>query len=190
MSERHNQLSDNDLILAAGSGDREAFAILVERHYRAVIQFVHRFLGSTDQNLAEDIAQETFLGAWKSAPSFRPQAKVLTWLMRITINRCLSYRRSSRLRKTAALNGNGIADPIEPSATPDALAMNYEQAQQVRDAVLDLPSKQHTAVILRYFYGFSYSDIAQVLGISVSAVESVLFRAREKLRGQLRGTKN
>ena len=72
---------DNDLMLAAGQGDRSAFGILVERHHRAIVQFAYRFLATPDRNAAEDLAQDVFLAAWKAAPVFRSRAKVLTWLL-------------------------------------------------------------------------------------------------------------
>ena len=93
---------DEDLMVSAGRGDHEAFGALVERHHRAVVQFVYRYLGDVGRDDAEDVAQDVFLGAFRAAPAFRPRAKVQTWLLRIARNTCLNYRRSQRLRRTTS----------------------------------------------------------------------------------------
>jgi len=170
-------------MLAAAQGDREAFGILVERHHCAIVQFVHRFLGIAGREAAEDLAQDVFLAAWKAAPSFRPQAKVLTWLLRITTNVCLNYRRSSRLRVAVSLGAEGAGETSGPDVDrPDARAIDRERAETVRRAVAGLPAGQRAAILLRHFLELSYVEIADVLGTSVSAVESLLFRARLTLR--------
>ena len=76
--------SDEDLMLAAGRGDRAAFGVLVERHYRGMVHFAQRFLGDIARETAEDLVQDVFLKAWKTSRTFKPRAAVRTWLMRIT----------------------------------------------------------------------------------------------------------
>jgi len=188
---------DEQLMLAAAQGDREAFGRLVERHHSGVLCFVHRFLGTVDSHTAEDLAQDVFLAAWKAARSFRPRAKVLTWLLRITTNICLNYRRRSRLRTTVSLTTQGPLSSHEAAASPhlaterpDAREIAREQAEMVSKAIARLPEKQRTAILLRHFHGLTYAEIADVLGTSVSAVESLLFRARQSLRKDLGATKN
>jgi RNA polymerase sigma-70 factor (ECF subfamily) len=179
---------DNDLMLAAGQGDRCAFGILVERYYRAIVQFAYRFLGTPDRDAAEDLAQDVFLAAWKAAPAFRPRAGagVLTWLLRITTNICLNYRRDSRLRKAASLDGDGMPPPPGPGTDcPVTQAIACEWAEKVRMAIANLPPNQRAATLLRHFQGLSYSEIADVLDTSVSAVESLLVRARRTLHATL-----
>lgn len=178
---------DEDLLVAAGRGDQRAFGTLVERHHRAVVQFVYRFLGDVDRDTAEDLAQDVFLGAWKTAASFQPRAKVITWLLRIARNACLNHRRSRRLRRTTSLDGNETTEkPLPQPGAAQALA--DEWAVDVRRAVAGLPPNQRAAVVLRHFHDLSYTDIADVLEVSVSAVESLLFRARRTLRGTLATT--
>ena len=177
---------DNDLMLAAGQGDRSAFGILVERHHRAIVQFAYRFLATPDRGVAEDLAQDVFLAAWKAAPAFRRRAGVLTWLLRITTNICINYRRDSRLRKAAALDGDGVPPSPGPNTDcPETQAIAHERAGKVRMAIADLPPNQLAATLLRHFQGLSYSEIADVLDTSVSAVESLLFRARRTLHATL-----
>ena len=184
-----SQRSDEDLMVAAGRGDRQAFTALVGRHHRAVIHFVYRFLGDVDRATAEDLAQDVFLKAWKSAGGYRPRAKVLTWFLQITRNTSLNYRRSHRLRRRLPLDeSDGHTDAAAESA--DAGLASGERARRVRAAITDLPHKQRAAIILRHYHELAYSDIAEILGVSVSAVESLLFRARESLRSILTPREN
>jgi RNA polymerase sigma-70 factor (ECF subfamily) len=183
-TESENAMSDRPderLLLDAGHGDQRAFGVLVERHHRAIIQFAHRFLGTIGRDVAEDLAQEVFLSAWKSAATFKPRAKVSTWLFRIATNACLNYRRHSHLRRAASLEGDHEAEVSGPADRP----ADRERANLVRQAVADLPANQRAAIVLRHFHDFSYVEIAEVLETSVSAVESLLFRARRGLRATL-----
>ncbi len=168
-------------MLAAGRGDRSAFGTLVERHHSALYQFIYRFLGGLDRQTAEDLAQDTFLRAWQAAPSYEPRAKVLTWLLRIATNTCLNYRRRSRLRRTLAL---GAADGMAAQRSDTASSAD-EQHPRLQSAIGELPASQRAAIVLRHFHEFSYAEIADVLDTSVSAVESLLFRARVGLREHL-----
>lgn len=182
---------DEDLMVSAGRGDQDAFGALVERHHRAVVQFVYRYLGDVGRDDAEDVAQDVFLGAFKAAPSFRPRAKVLTWLLRIARNACLNYRRARRLRRTTPLDEAGsAATTIQPSDAAEAHAAAQEEVLRLRRAVADLPLRQRAAVILRHFHDLAYSDIADVLEVSVPSVESLLFRARRTLRSSLAAAGN
>jgi len=177
---------DEELMLAAGHGDRGAFGILVERHHYAIVQFAYRFLATPDRDTAEDLAQEVFLAAWKAAPTFRPKAKVLTWLLRINTNICINYLRDSRLRKVASLDDGGIPQPPGPDTDcPETQIIGWEQAEKVRIAIADLPPNQRAAMLLRHFQELSYAEIADILDTSVSAVESLLFRARRTLHANL-----
>ena len=179
-------MNDEELMLAAGRGDRDSFAILVERHHRAVVRFVQPFLGVADREAAEDLAQDVFLAAWKAAPSFRVRAKVLTCLLRITTNVCLNYQRGARLRRTISFRENDAADRSDAEAErPDAVAMTRERAGTITGAVASLPANQCAAIVLRHFHELSYAEIADVLDVSVSAVESLLFRARRVLSTSL-----
>lgn len=183
--------SDDILLLAAGRGDREAFGVLVERHYRAIVRFNHRFLATADRGTAEDLAQQAFLGAWRYAPTFQPRAKVVTWLFRIATNTCLNYRRSEQLRTTvpqdlreSSARGEGLVDPA------DVAAETSERSQQVRAAIAGLPPHHRAAIVLRYFHEFSYAEIAEIMQTSPSAVDSLLHRAREALRARLGSKKS
>lgn len=179
------QRSDEELLLAAGQGDRQAFGQVVERHHRGVVQFIHRLLGTVDRDQAEDLAQDVFLRAWKGAQTYRPKAKCSTWLLQIARNTSLNHQRAQRHRRTRPLDEHD-----SPEYTPDhddrSEAEGRDRIHNTRMAIASLPEKQRAAVILRHFHDFSYSDIAAVLGLSVSAVETVLFRARKALRIHLK----
>jgi RNA polymerase sigma-70 factor (ECF subfamily) len=173
---------DQELMSAAGRGDRDAFGVLVRRYHRSVMQFACRFLGISDRSTAEDLAQEVFLAAWRAAPSFRPRAgvRVFSWLLRITTNICLNHRRSVALRTTAPIGADG--EPCTPAhGQPEAVVAIDERARQVRAAIAQLPPAQRTAILLREFHDLSYAEIAEVIDTSVSAVESLLVRARRNL---------
>ena len=142
--------TDEELLSAAGRGDRGAFGELVERHHRAVVHFVHRFIGSGDRGTVEDLAQDVFLNAWKAARSFSPRAKVLTWLLHIAKNTCLNYQRRQRLRRTAPLDEDEIPGGLGRSTEAGELqVVADEQAARIRTALAELPA----FVGYRQFYG-------------------------------------
>jgi RNA polymerase sigma-70 factor (ECF subfamily) len=176
---------DEQLIAAAGQGDTEAFRALVERHHAGVIRFVQRFLGTREREAAEDIAQEVFLAAWKAAPRFRPRARVLTWLLRISANASLTHRRAAARRKTQSLDAAAETPSSATDDDPAAAALRGERADELAAAVDALPDKQRAAIILRHYHDLSYSEIAETLETSVSAVETLLFRARGSLGRRL-----
>ena len=112
--------SQENLIRRCQAGQTEAFGELVQRHHRAIVHYVHRFLGISDRATAEDIAQDVFLAAWKAAPAFTPRAAALTWLLRITINICLNHSRSRRRKPTVPLIGEPVsADKSRRTPNPD-----------------------------------------------------------------------
>ena len=183
--------SDEELMSAAGRGDRDAFGILVARHDRAVMRLVCGLLAIADRNTGEDLTQEVFLAAWRAAPRFRSRTgvRVLSWLLRIATNTCFNYRRSGRLRIAVPIGVHN--DPhVGAHAEPDAVIVADERARQVRAAIAELPPAQRAAILLREFHGLSYAEIGDVLDTSVSAVESLLVRARRTLSVVLADSEN
>jgi len=180
--EARNEIS---LLIQAGHGDRQAFGALVEMHHRAVIHFVHRFLGIYDSATAEDIAQDVFLAAWKAAPSFTPRASVCTWLLRITTNKCLNHQRAKRRKPTIPLLAGMEPTGANRENKADDSTNQAEFSAEMRQAVASLKPKQRAAVILRYAHDLSHAEIAEVLQTSAPAVKSLLFRAHNHLRKQL-----
>jgi len=181
------QRSDEELMHAAGQGARAAFGVLVERHGVTVVRFVRRFLGDIERDTAEDLAQDVFLKAWKAAATFTPQAKVLTWLLRITTNTCLNHRRRQRLRRLIFVGNDPMSDVAARASRPADDQEAGERERSVQTALAALPVNQRAAIVLRHYHDFSYSQIAEVLELSVPAVESLIFRARRRLEKALRG---
>ena len=174
-----------DLMLAAGRGDRAAFGLLVERYYRAIVHFAQRFLGDIGRETAEDLAQDVFLKAWKTSRTYQPRATVQTWLMRIATNTCLDHRRRGRLRRTLSLGSESVPDLPAGDSGPARASAAREGTDPVQLAIVQLPFKQRASIVLRHYHEFSYAQIAEVLDVSVPAVESLLFRARANLRAKL-----
>ena len=181
-------LGDVELMRLAGRGDERAFEDLVERHQNLVIGTVAKMLGGVEG--AEDIAQQVFVRVWQSAPRYRPEAKFTTWLL--TIVRNLVFNESRRRRRGFLQpfeNDDGSVPDFCDTTARDAAAQldERELGEAIDAAIAALPEAQRLAIILRRFEGMPYEDIAGVLKISVSAVKSLLFRAREELRQRLKG---
>lgn len=172
-----------------GAGDHEAFRQLVERHQNAVVGTVAKMLGNPSES--EDIAQQVFLRIWRNAKRYRPDAKFTTYLYTITRNLVFNEtRRKSRKKEVSAdereENSNLLLE-ANPDRQPDAQLLHAELQGAVDAAIASLPEAQRMAVVLRRYEQLSYEEIAAVLGLSVSAVKSLLFRARTSLREALSG---
>lgn len=180
---------DFALMVRVGAGDHEAFRKLVERHQNAVIGTVAKMLGNASE--AEDIAQQVFLRIWRNAKRYRPDAKFTTYLYTITRNLVFNEtRRKSRKKEVSSdereENSNQLIE-ASPDRQPDAELLQAELQTAVDAAIASLPEAQRMAVVLRRYEQLSYEEIADVLNLSVSAVKSLLFRARTSLREALSG---
>jgi RNA polymerase sigma-70 factor (ECF subfamily) len=186
--------SDVALMQRIRDGDEEAFRELVERHQRAVINVIYRSIGDAWE--AEDLAQRVFVQVYRSAPRYKPTAKFTTWLFTIVHNAVMNERRRRARHATESLEA--LAQPENPAeagvqvadssaADPAHEAAHRELQERVQKAVGRLPDQQRTAVILCRYEGLSYEEIARVLQCSVSAVKSLLHRARLTLKDELRG---
>ena len=175
----HQQPSDTELMARLARGDVSAIGELAHRHQGRVLELAFRTLGHWD--LAEDIAQETFLRVYRAAKTYQPQAKFTTWLYRIVVNLCLDEQRR---RAKAAVPLEAVApDGLPaPEANP---AEKKELAASVRAAIQELPERQRLAVVLHRYDGLSHTEISEVTGWSESAVESLLVRAYANLREKL-----
>jgi len=175
------------LMERVGKGDHSAFRSLVERHQDAVVGTVAKMLGNYSE--AEDIAQQVFLRLWKHAKHYRPDAKFTTYLFTITRNLVFneSRRRSRRkeVSSDAREENSNLTVQASPDCQPDAAILQAELQIKVDQAIAALPEVQRMAVVLRQYEQLSYEEIAEVLNLSVSAVKSLLFRARTTLRESL-----
>jgi RNA polymerase sigma-70 factor (ECF subfamily) len=175
---------DRDLMKKVAAGDHIAFRDLVERHQKLVVGMVVRMIGAAD---AEDISQQVFLNVWKSAPRWRPEAKALTWILtiakRLVFNETRRRSRSRIVRQTES-DEKTLEFP-DQAPSPDQSLRDAELHAAVEKAMAALGEKERMAVILRRHEGMPYDEIATILGMSVPAVKSLLFRARTSLRQQL-----
>lgn len=175
-------------MLRVKAGDMGAFEQLVERHQHSVVGTVAHMLGNGAE--AEDIAQHVFVRVWKSAARYEPRAKFTTWLMTITRNLVFNEMRRRQRAHLIPLEPadddqlqSQYADKDTPA--PDGELLKAEMAQAVESAIASLPEKHRLAIVLRRYEDMSYEDIAVVLKTSVSAVKSLLFRARADLKDKL-----
>ena len=180
---------DVELMARAGEGDHEAFRRLVERHQHSVVGTVAKMLGNPSE--AEDIAQQVFLRLWRHAKRYRPEAKFTTYLFTITRNLVFNEtRRLSRRKEVSAdereENSHTLIE-ADPVRQPDNELLQDELRREVDKAIAVLPDARRLAVVLRRYEQMPYEEIAVVLGLSVSAVKSLLFRARTTLKDLLKG---
>jgi RNA polymerase sigma-70 factor (ECF subfamily) len=180
---------DFALMERVGAGDHAAFRQLVERHQNAVIGTVTKMLGNSSDS--EDISQQVFLRIWRNAKRYRPDAKFTTYLFTITRNLVFNETRRRGRKKEVSSdereeNSNQSIE-ASPHHRPDSSLLQAELQHAVDEAIASLPDIQRMAVVLRRYDQLSYEEIAVVLKLSVSAVKSLLFRARTTLRESLSG---
>ena len=174
---------------AVAAGDEAAFEQLIARHSSVVLNTIRRFVGDTGR--AEELTQEVFLRVWRAAPRYEPTAAFRTWLF--TIVRRLCWNELRRVGREVSIDEElgegpspgGIARLASEEPLPEDRLLSAERATVVRAAIQDLPPAQRMAVICRRYEELSYEEIAQALGTTVSAVKSLLVRARRTLAKRL-----
>ena len=172
-------LEDAELLARFAKGDRAAAQVLTARLAPVVYTQAFRMLG--DRAEAEDITQDSLLRLWHAAPDWQAgQAKVTTWLYRVTSNLCIDKMRKSKRHSSGDV-------PEMPDNGPDMerRLQDRARAQALRAALRDLPNRQKQAMILRHLEGLSNPDVAQIMQISVEAVESLMSRGKRSLANAL-----
>jgi RNA polymerase sigma-70 factor, ECF subfamily len=184
-------VSSEDLMGRIAKGDADAFEILVNRHQASVLNLIYHFIG--DRTQAKDLAQEVFIRVWQAAKTYEPEAKFTTWLYRITANLCSNELKSARrrrwfqFRRSNEDNEGNIEETFsDGSPTAEDLLLEKERSRQISDALQSLPDNQRMALVLKRYDDLSYAEIAQIIGCSVSAVESLLVRAKRTLQEKLK----
>lgn len=170
--------------------DHQAFRWLVDSYQTRVINLANAYLHSLQE--AEDIAQDVFIEVFNSIHKFRGSSTISTWIYRITVNKSLN-RRKKLIRMSffgtgilSADNNESQIAPVAPdTASPDHGIRNEEDKKALHKAIDKLPAQQKTAFILNKYELLSYKEIAEVMNVSMSAVESLLFRAKSNLRKHL-----
>jgi RNA polymerase sigma-70 factor (ECF subfamily) len=179
-------------MLRVREGDRAAFAELVERYKQPVINLIARTIN--DPTEAEDLAQNAFVQAYKSAHRYEVTAKFSTWLFTIARNLALNEIRRRSRHPADSLDetfqdddDHAIRQPVDRrSSGPTEDLLRGELEAKVEEAVGALPEKQRTALLLCREEEMSYEDIAKVIGCTLSATKSLIHRARETLKAQLK----
>lgn len=184
---------DADLILVerVRNGDKRAFELLVEKYRRKIGRLLSRMVRDPEE--VEDIAQETFIKAYRALPQFRGEAAFYTWLYRIAVNTAKNYLAA---RNRNMLTVSDVAGEEEEGGeerytapdidTPEAQLLSKQIAYAVNEAVEALPEELRTAITLREIEGMSYEDIANFMGCPIGTVRSRIFRAREAIAAKLR----
>ncbi len=180
MGERED---DDGLLARIGSGDRDAFGRLMDRHADRVFALARAMLGSAAD--AEDVTQDVFVTVWRRAEDWRPGgARFSTWLYRVTVNQSLNHKNRVAARHAPL---DQAAEQQDPAPAADDQLDADRRRQRVNAAVADLPESQRTAVTLTYTTGLSNAEAAAAMAISVKALEALLVRARRTLRETLGG---
>jgi RNA polymerase sigma-70 factor (ECF subfamily) len=179
------QLTDSELVRKIRGGDEAAFRELVSRHADGLYRMAYSVMGSATD--AEDVLQETFLGAFNRLSAFEGRSSVKTWLVRILLNHASKFRRSRKVRRT-----DPLPEQLGPAAGSERYAANSPAAAvQSRidvQQMLDTLSPEHREVIvLRELQQMSYEEIAETLRVPRGTVESRLHRARQELKRRFGG---
>ncbi|HEY6372466.1 MAG TPA: sigma-70 family RNA polymerase sigma factor [Candidatus Sulfotelmatobacter sp.] len=184
--------SDAEIMLRAKAGDQSAFDYLVQKYRRPMVSFMYRM--ARNSAAAEDLAQEVFLRVYRSRASYEASAKFTTWLYRIATNLAVNHARDTRHERPEVQvsldeqhedTGTTLELP-DGNLTAEQAMVRRERMLAIRSKVEALPEQQRLAVIMHKYQQMDYKQIAEVLKKSESATKSLLFRAYETLREQLK----
>lgn len=188
MSERE---TDQKLVERAQNGEKYAFDILVEKYQRKLGRLLSRFI--RDSAEVEDVAQETFIKAYRALPSFRGDSAFYTWLYRIGVNTAKNHlvalgRRAPTSTEFDADEAENFdaGDQLRDINTPESLLQSKQVGETVNAAMDALPEELRTAIVLREIEGLSYEEIAETMNCPIGTVRSRIFRAREAVATRLR----
>ncbi len=185
-------LTDADVMLRVKAGDQSAFEYLVEKYRRPMVNFMYRM--AHNSAAAEDLAQEVFLRVYRSREGYEASAKFTTWLYRIATNLAMNHARDTRNErpdKQASLDETdeetGLKlDVADSTPSVEEKILKRERLAAIRQKVQELPERQRMAVVMHKYQQMDYKQIGEVLKLSESATKSLLFRAYETLRQQLK----
>ena len=177
---------DEELLLRLQRGDEWAFQLLVRRFRKKIFSIA--FGITLDVEESQDIVQEVFLQAYRSIVTFRGDSSLATWLHRITVNRCLNWKRrwARRLKWMHVSIDDAEEYPVteleSDQPTPESRVANAQVRQQIDNALKMLPDQARTVFVLRELEGLSYEEIADTTGTKLGTVRSRLFHARKRLK--------
>jgi len=173
--------TDEELMELVKKGDRASFSELVTRHSSKFYGLAYRMLASREE--AEDIVQESFLMLWASPEKWDSgrKAKFTTWFYRVVANACLD-----RKRKAREVTPGEDFDPPDPGMGTEQILENRNKREDMERHIAELPDSQQTALTLCFYEGVSNREAAEIMGVSVKALESLLMRAKATLRTRAR----
>ena len=185
-------LSDAEVMLRVKAGDEAAFDYLLQKYRRPMMNFMYRM--ARNPAVAEELAQEVFLRIYRSREKYEASAKFTTWLYRIATNLAVNHARDTRHERpenTVSLDepdeNTGVAmDVPDSSLSAEEMMVRRERLSAIRQRVEALPERQRIAVVMHKYQQMDYREISLVLKLSESATKSLLFRAYETLREQLK----
>jgi RNA polymerase sigma-70 factor (ECF subfamily) len=176
---------DAQLVARCLKQDQEAFGRLIDRHAATIVNLAYRMVGNRAE--AEDLAQETFLSAFKSLSTFRADAKFSTWLYRIATNKCKDWLRVKR-------PGQGLQDVavnealdvhVAEDRTPERLLSQQQVAQELEQAIQRLPPLYREAFVLKHVEGLSYEEMQEILGVHGDTLKMRVYKGRVQLSREL-----
>lgn len=187
--------SDSDAMLVERTvaGDQKAFELLVIKYERRIQRLIGRMVRDVD--LVEDIAQETFIRAYRALAQFRGEAQFYTWLYRIAVNTAKKALMELKRNPTVSENSfksddddetSTLENELTSSETPESLLAGKEIAQMVNTAMEALPEELRQAITLREIEGLSYEEIAEAMNCPIGTVRSRIFRAREAISSRIK----
>ncbi len=187
---------DAALVQRVQRGDQRAFEMLVVKYQRRIERLIARMV--RDTNLVEDIAQETFIRAYRALPNFRGESAFYTWLYRIAVNTAkkalIGLQRDPVITESALASldddeeggASRVENELSDGETPESVMASRQVAETVNAAIESLSDDLRQAIVLREIEGLSYDDIAELMGCPIGTVRSRIFRAREAIAQRLR----
>jgi len=185
--------ADAPLIERVKRGDVKAFEMLVVKYQRRIERLIGRMVRDVD--LIPDIAQETFIRAYRAIPQFRGESAFYTWLYRIAVNTAkkalMDLKRDPTVSENSFKSGDDdetspLENELTSSETPDAVLASKEIAEMVNAAMEALPEELRQAITLREIEGLSYEEISEAMNCPIGTVRSRIFRAREAISGKVK----
>ncbi|WP_084658801.1 RNA polymerase sigma factor [Thermogemmatispora onikobensis] len=177
---------DAQLVKASQRGDREAFALLVQRYQRRIFNMILRML--QDYEEACEITQEAFLAAWQGLPTFRGEARFPTWLYRIAYNCCLrqlEQRRRDKALQNAMQEQQLLDEAGDQRRQAESTLEARDRLALVREQLEALPTKYRIVLVLRHLQEMTYEEMAEILMMPIGTIKTHLFRARNLLKERL-----
>ncbi len=183
-------MSEQVLLQKSKSGEQDSFRELVEYYSKMVINTCFGFL--RNQEDAEDIAQEVFVEVYKSVKKFRGDSKLSTWIYRIAVTKSLDQikmrkrkKRAAQLKSLLGMDDQEMELPANSNSNPENITEKEERKRVLQIAIDSLAENQKVAITLNKIEGFSYKEISEIMDTTVSAVESLIVRAKKNLKEKL-----